>query len=73
MKRNLIAFFTISLFAELGTTILQGQRTVTDVTPGLYYPDFKALLLERLFFWFVIFIVLSGAWLLTSSRLKPKT
>ena len=50
MKPNLLAFFVISLFAELGTTILQGQRTVTDVAPGLYYPNFKALLIERLFF-----------------------
>lgn len=68
MKRQPIAFFIIALCAELGTTWFQRQRTVTDVYPGLYYPDFKTLLLERLLIWFIIFVVLSGIWILAVRR-----
>ncbi|MBX3277877.1 MAG: hypothetical protein KF868_07745 [Acidobacteria bacterium] len=68
MKRHLIAFFVIALLAELGTTWFQRQRTVTDVYPGLYYPDFKTLLLERLLIWFIILVMLSGIWILVVNR-----
>jgi hypothetical protein len=68
MRRHFFAFFIISLLSELGTTLLQRQRTTTDVYPGLYYPNFNALLVERLLFWFVIFVVLSGVWFLISRR-----
>jgi uncharacterized protein YybS (DUF2232 family) len=68
VKRNATAFFIIALVAELGTTWLQRFRTTTDVAPGLYYPNFETLLLERLFFWFIIVAVLGTAWLLISKR-----
>ena len=62
MKRQLIVYFVISLGAELGTTWMQKYGAVTDVYPGLYYPNFKALLLDRLLTWFIIFIMLIGIW-----------
>jgi len=70
MRRHFFAFFVISLLSELGTTLLQKQRTTSDVYPGLYYPNFNALLAERLSFWFVIFVLLSGAWFLISRRVQ---
>jgi hypothetical protein len=72
MRRYFLAFFIISLLSEVGTTLLQRQRTTTDVYPGLYYPDFNTLLAERLLFWFVIFVLLSGVWFLISRRARPK-
>jgi hypothetical protein len=68
VKRNAAAFFLIALAAELGTTWLAKLRTVTDVEPGLYYPNFETLLFERLFCWFIIFVVLGTSWLLISKR-----
>jgi hypothetical protein len=68
MKRNAFAYFVVALIAELGTTYFQKLRTTTDVAPGLYYPSFQELLLDRLFVWFVIFAVLSAVWLLISRR-----
>jgi len=68
MRRHFLAFFLIALLSELGTTLLQRQRTVTDVDPGLYYPSFNALLVERLFFWFVIFTLLAAVWFIISRR-----
>ena len=68
MKQNAMAFFIIALAAELGTTWLQKFRTTTDVAPGLYYPNFETLLLERLFVWFIIFGLMGSAWLLISKR-----
>jgi len=67
-KRNETAFFIIALVAELGTTWLQRLRTTTDSEPGLYYPNFETLLLERLFFWFIIIALLGTVWLLISKR-----
>ena len=72
MRRHFFAFFVISLLSELGTTLIQRQRTTSDVYPGLYYPNFEALLAERLLFWFVIFMLLSGLWFLISRRAEPK-
>ena len=72
MRRHFLAFFVISLLAELGTTLLQRQRTTTDVYPGLYYPNFNTMLAERLLFWFVISVLLSGVWCLISRRARLK-
>ena len=68
MKRQFLAYLLIALAAELGTTLFQKFRTVTDVDPGLYYPDFKSLLLTRLIVWLLIFVLLSGVWLVISRR-----
>ena len=67
MKR-ILPCLMIALTAELGTTWFQKLRTTTDVAPGLYYPDFQTLLLERPRGWLIIFVVLSAAWLLISRR-----
>jgi hypothetical protein len=67
MKKTLV-FSLIALTAEVGTTCFQKMRTTTDVAPGLYYPDFQTLLLERLLVWLIIFVALSAAWLLISRR-----
>ncbi|HEV2829849.1 MAG TPA: hypothetical protein VGW76_19775 [Pyrinomonadaceae bacterium] len=72
MRRHFLAFFIIGLLSELGTTLLQRQRTTTDVYPGLFYPNFNTLLVERLFFWFVIFMLLSGMWFFMSKRSPQK-
>lgn len=72
MKRQLVAFFIIALFAELGTTWFQKLRTVTDVEPGLYYPNFRTLLLNRLLIWLIIFVVLSGMWMWLARRILVK-
>lgn len=72
MRRHFLAFFIIGLLSELGTTLLQRQRTTTDVYPGLYYPNFNTLLAERVFFWFVIFVLLSGVWFFISRSAQPK-
>jgi len=68
MKRQFFAYICIALAAELGTTFFQRFRTVTDVDPGLYYPDFKSLLLSRLIVWLLIFVPLSVVWLAISRR-----
>ena len=67
MKKTLV-FSLIALTAEVGTTCFQKMRTTTDVAPGLYYPDFQTLLLERLLVWLIIFVALSAAWLLIYRR-----
>ena len=72
MKLQFLAFFAIALLSELATTLLQALRTTTDVYPGLYYPNFNALLLERLFVWFVVFSVLTGIWFFLSRRSTTK-
>jgi len=72
MRRYFWPFFIIALLSELGTTLLQRQRTTTDVYPGLYYPNFNTLLAERLLFWVVIFVLLSGVWFFLSRRAQPK-
>ena len=72
MRRHFFAFFVISLLSELGTTLLQRQRTVTDVYPGLYYPDFNTLLAERLLFWFVIFAAAQWSVVLDIKTLTTK-
>ena len=64
MKRYFLTFFIIALLAELGTTWFQRLHTVTDVAPGLYYPDFRTLMLDRLVVWVISFAVLSGISLL---------
>jgi hypothetical protein len=68
MKRNAFAYFIVALIAELGTTYFQKLRTATDVAPGLYYSSFQELLIDRLFVWSIIFLSLSGVWLLISRR-----
>jgi hypothetical protein len=68
MKRQFLPYFLIALAAELGTTLLQRFRTVSDGEPGLYYPDFQSLLLSRLVVWLLIFLLLSGVWLVVSRR-----
>lgn len=68
MKRNTTAFLIIALAAELGTTWFQKLRTATDVAPGLYYPSFETLLIERLVVWFIIVAVLGTIWLFISKR-----
>ena len=68
VKRKATAFFIIALVAELGTTWLQRLHTTTDSEPRLYYPNFETLLLERLFFWFIIIAMLGTVWLLISKR-----
>jgi len=68
VKRNTTAFLIIALAAELGTTWFQRLRATTDVAPGLYYPSFERLLVERLFVWFVIVALLGTIWLLISKR-----
>jgi hypothetical protein len=64
LKKRFIIFFLISLLAELGTTWVQGLRSTTDAAPGLYYPNFTTLLIDRLLTWLVIFAVLSVIWFL---------
>lgn len=68
MSGHLTAFFIIALLAELGTTWVQKLRTVTDVNPGLYYPNFRTLLLERLLVWLILFVSLSVGWILVVKR-----
>jgi len=68
MKRHFFAFFIISLAAEMGTTWFQKLRTTTDVGPGLYYPNFRTLLLERLLIWFFIFLILGLVWIFAARR-----
>ena len=72
MKGQFLAYLAIALTAELGTTFFQRFRTTTDVDPGLYYPDFKSLLISRLIVWLLIFVLLSGTWLAISSRRRGR-
>ncbi|MGE0175315.1 MAG: hypothetical protein AB7T49_21205 [Oligoflexales bacterium] len=60
MRRQCFGFFIIALAAELVTTLFQRFRTVTDVSPGLYFSSFRSFLLERLLVWIIVFALLSG-------------
>lgn len=70
MGRCFLAFFTIALCAELSTTWAQRLRNVTDVAPGLYYPSFERLILERLLVWSIVFAVLSAIYALIVRRIR---
>jgi len=70
MKRQVIAFFVIALSSELVTTWLQGLRGNVSHVKGLYYPNFKEMMFERLFFWTIVFLTLTGLWTLLAKRLS---
>ena len=72
MRRRLLALFAIALIAEIVTTYLQRFASVTDVAPGLYYPSFESLLIERLAIWLVIFLSLSAISLVLFRLAKNK-
>jgi hypothetical protein len=62
VRRHFIGFFVIALVAEVLTTWAQKLRTVSDVEPGLYYPSFRAMMLERLLIWTVTILGLTAIW-----------
>jgi hypothetical protein len=70
MKRHIFAFLIIGLCSEVITTWVQGNRTVSDVYPGLYYPSFRVLMLERLLVWSVVFLVLTAVWAFVNKTMK---
>jgi hypothetical protein len=66
MKRQFLAFFIIALIAEVVTTWLQKFQANGILGAGIYYDDFQSMLLSRLLYWLVIFLLLSALWLLVS-------
>jgi hypothetical protein len=66
MKKHFPAFFIIALLSEVTTTWLQQFGASKQLGEGFYYPDFGSMLLNRLLYWLVIFLLLSALWLLIS-------
>lgn len=70
MKRQFLPFFLIALVAEVVTTWLQKFQARGVLGSGLYYDDFGSMLLVRLLYWLVIYLLLSALWLLISRGAK---
>jgi hypothetical protein len=66
MKKQFAAFFVIALISEVLTTWLQTFQAYKPLGAGYYYPDFGSMLLNRLLYWLVIFLLLSALWFLIS-------
>jgi hypothetical protein len=66
MKKHFLAFFIIALISEVTTTWLQKFQAYKPLGTGYYYSDFETMLLNRLLYWLVIFLLLSALWFLIS-------
>lgn len=66
MKKDFFAFFMIALISELGTTWLMSYRSVTGTDAMLCYRSLGTVVIGRLLFWIVFFLLLSAVWLLLS-------
>ena len=66
MKTNFAAFFFIALMSELGTSWLVRYRSLSPVAEMICFPDLGTMMINRLFIWLVLFLLLSAIWLLLS-------
>jgi len=65
MKKHFVAFFTIALASELGTSWLVRYRSLASGEMVCFH-DLQTMMVNRLVIWLVFFLLLSAVWLLLS-------
>ena len=66
MKHCFLGAFCVALLAEVITSWLQQYRASRISGSGLYYDSLGSLVVNRLWIWIILFLLLGALWVLIS-------